>query len=229
MKLYYSDGSPFARKVRIVLAEKGLAFDSDIANGLRTADTIATPTLAVPVLEDGGLKLWESDLIIDYLLRTYPDARADAAGSAMPPLSPWLARPEHHWQDMATLATIATCASSIVNLRLMASDGITPANSDYLARQKARAERCLDWLEEAVTEEGFAPGWFSIMDIAFICPVMFCEARDVMAWRGRRKLEALVERHKSRPSLLATPINALPPLVSRYTVQRLLTEGPASP
>jgi glutathione S-transferase len=229
MKLYYSDGSPFARKVRIVLAEKGLAFESDIANGLRTPETIATPTLAVPVLEDGALKLWESDLIVDYLLRTYPDARRDAATSVEPPLSPWLARPEHHWQDMATLATIATCASSIVNLRLMASDGIAPANSDYLARQKARAERCLDWLEETVTDEGFAPGWFSIMDIAFICPVMFCETRDVMAWRGRRKLEALVERHKNRPSLLATPITVPPPLVPRYTVQRHLADAAANP
>ena len=229
MKLYYSEGSPFARKVRIVLAEKGLAFESDIANGLRTPETIATPTLAVPVLEDGTLRLWESDLIADYLLRTYPAARPGATASGEPPLSPWLARPEQHWQDMATLATIATCASSIVNLRMMASDGITPANSDYLARQKARAERCLDWLETTVTGEGFVPGWFSILDIAFICPMLFCEARDIMAWRGRRKLEALVERHRNRPSLLATPINAAPPLVPRYTVQRRLADAPAKP
>lgn len=229
MKLYFSDGSPFARKVRIVLAEKGLAFESDVANGLRTPQTIAAPTLAVPVLEDGPLRLWESDLIIDYLLRTYPDAKPAAADRAQPPLSPWLARPDRHWQDMATLAAIATCAASIVNLRLMASDGITPANSDYLARQKARIERCLDWLEETVTDDGFVPGWFSIMDIAFICPMIFCEARGIMAWRGRPRLEALVARHQARPSLLATPINTLPPLVSAYTVQRLPAADTVSP
>jgi hypothetical protein len=43
MKLYYSEGSPFARKVRIVLAEKGLAFESDVANGLRPAESASTP------------------------------------------------------------------------------------------------------------------------------------------------------------------------------------------
>jgi glutathione S-transferase len=121
---------------------------------------------------------------------------------------------------MATLAMIATCAASMVNLRLMLADGITPDNSDYMARQKTRFEKCLDWLEASVTDEGFAPGWFSIMDIALICPLIFCETRDVAAWRGRPRLEALVDRHRTRPSLLATPINPAPPLVPRYTVKR---------
>lgn len=136
MKLYFSDGLPFAHKVRIAPAEKGLAFESDVANGPRTPQTIAAPTLAVPVLEDGALRLWESDLIIDYLLRTYPNTKPASTDGTQPPLSPWLARPDRHWQDMATLAAIATCAASIVNLRPMAGDGITPANSDYLVRQK---------------------------------------------------------------------------------------------
>lgn len=178
MKLYFSNGSPFARKVRIVLAEKALAFESDVNDGLRPADV------------------------------------------ANPPLAPWLARQDFHWEDMTTLATIASCAASIVNLRLMLPDGITPANSDYLARQKTRVEHCLDWLEGKVTSEGFAPGWFSIMDIAFICPMVYCETRGVMPWRGRPKREALHERHQTRPSLLATPINILPPLVPRYTIER---------
>ncbi len=206
MKLYCSNGSPFARKVRIVLAEKGLAYETDIQDRLRPVEEALGPTLAIPVLDDGGRRLWESDLIVDYLLKTYPDAKADAA--AAPPLSPWMARPDRHWDDMTTLATLASCAGSIVNLRLMQSDNLTPENSAYLARQKTRVERCLDWLEDRVTDEGFAPGWFSIMDIAFLCPIGFCEAREIMPWRGRRKLDALFDRYRSRPSLLATPVNA---------------------
>ena len=207
MKLYCSNGSPFARKVRIVLAEKGLAYEAEIQDRLRPVDEAPGPTLAVPVLDDGGRRLWESDLIVDYLLRTYPDSRPAADMAATPPLSPWMARPDRHWDDMTTLATLASCASSVVNIRLMGSDGITPGNSDYLARQKTRIERCLDWLEQRVTDEGFAPGWFSIMDIAFVCPMAFCEAREIMQWRGRRKLDALFDRHCTRPSLLATPVN----------------------
>lgn len=220
MKLFFSSGSPFARKVRIVLAEMGLAYEADVADGLRPLSGELGPTLSVPVLEDGAHKLWESDLIVDYLLRTYPQEVARSAGT--PKLAPWLARPDRHWHDMAVLATIATCASSVVNLRLMASDGITPDNSDYLARQRVRIERCLDWLDAEATEEGFAPGWFSIMDIAFICPMAFAEARGVVEWRGRRRLDALFDRYRDRPSLKETPINALPPLKPRYTVRREL-------
>ena len=38
MKLYCSNGSPFARKVRIVLAEKGLACEVDIQDRLRPVE-----------------------------------------------------------------------------------------------------------------------------------------------------------------------------------------------
>ena len=89
------------------------------------------------------------------------------------------------------------------------AEGVTANSSPYMSRQKARVERCLDWLETQVTAEGFAPGWFSIMDLAFICPVAFGEARGVMAWRGRPRLDSLFDRFASRPSLLATPIKAL--------------------
>jgi glutathione S-transferase len=209
MKLYFSNGSPFARKVRVVLAEKGLAYEADLFDGgLRAPAGDIGPTLSVPMLRDGDLQLWESDLIVDYLLRTYPDTKAKPDMAAEPPLAPWMARPQSHWQDMKILATIASMATSIVNLRLMQPDGVTPETSPYMARQKTRVERCLDWLESEATSEGFAPGWFSIMDLAFTCPVLFGEARGVMPWRGRPKLEALVARAEARPSLQATPINA---------------------
>lgn len=210
MKLYFSNGSPFARKVRIVLEEKGLLYDKDVYDAVRPIEATLGPTLSVPVLDDSGRRLWESDLIIDYLLRTYPEARPTASEMANPPLAPWLARPDRHWDDMLTLTTIASCSDSIVNMRLMVRDDVTPENSVYMARQKTRVERCLDWLEARVTDEGFAPGWYSVMDIALFCPLAFCEARNIMPWRGRPKLEALFASCDKRPSALATPINDKP-------------------
>ena len=60
MKLHLSNGSPFARKVRILLMEKGLPFDMDIQDGLRPTSGELGPTLAIPVLEDGAVKLWDA-------------------------------------------------------------------------------------------------------------------------------------------------------------------------
>lgn len=215
MKLYYSQGSPFARKVRIVLIEKGLAFESDIAPRLRQPGELPAPGMAVPVLQDGDLALWESDIIVDYLLQTTPNPTAPAE----PPLAPFAARPDHSWQDKLTLATLATYGSTAVNLFLMNRDGVTPENSDYMTRQRTRIDQCLDWLEQQATPEGFAPGYFSLMDIAFICNATFAETRPMLPWRGRPALEALYDRHQNRPSIMATPIGPPPAPVPRSPIE----------
>ena len=71
MKLYYSEGSPYARKVRIVLAEKGLDFEGDQSHtGMSVEEHAAiNPNLQVPIFEDGDLRLFESNLILEYLLK----------------------------------------------------------------------------------------------------------------------------------------------------------------
>ena len=208
--LYFSHASPFARKIRIVLAEKGLDYEQNVSTAPRTIAEIAaiTPTLTIPVFDDGDLRLFESNLIVEYLLRTYPGLAADAPSN--PPLAPSMTRPEHHWEDAKTLAVIETFANSMVNLRFMKTAGVDAEQNTYLARQRSRADYCLDWLEARATPEGFAPGWFSIMDINLLCPVGYADARGVMPWRGRPKLEAIVDGCQTRLSVLATAINAPP-------------------
>ena len=90
-KLFFSNGSPYARKVRIVLHEKGLDYERDVYDAVRPIAAIRpnNPNLTVPMLIDGELELFESNLIIDYLLQTYPGLPPDAAS---PPLAPSLTR-----------------------------------------------------------------------------------------------------------------------------------------
>ena len=206
-KLFFSNGSPYARKVRIVLHEKGLDYERDVYDAVRPIAAIRpnNPNLTVPMLIDGELELFESNLIIDYLLQTYPGLPPDAAS---PPLAPRLTRPERHWEDAKTLATIESFAGAMVNRRLMLPEGVTPETFAYMARQQARMDSCLDWLETRATPEGFWPGTFSAMDIALVCPLAYMEARGFPSWRGRPRIDALYDRWQDRPSLLATPLNA---------------------
>ena len=140
-KLWFSEGSPFARKVRVVLAEKGLDYAKDLLNGVRPADTHRTihPGLMVPVLVDGGLTLFESNLIIDYLLRTYPE---NPPQMPRPPLASSLTRPESHWEDSKALAVLETMGNAIANFKLMRDEGATPERFPYLARHLTRIESC---------------------------------------------------------------------------------------
>jgi glutathione S-transferase len=73
--LYYTQRSPYARKVRIVLAEKQLRCElkeTDINNKSKEFLGLS-PIGKVPVLvNENGLVFWDSTLIVEYLDETYP-------------------------------------------------------------------------------------------------------------------------------------------------------------
>jgi glutathione S-transferase len=85
MKLYYSSGSPFARKIRVLLLEKNAPHDAELVdlwgrNDLKSVN----PLGKVPALRlDDGRVLVNSPLIADYVDGRFPGLRfipADAEG-----------------------------------------------------------------------------------------------------------------------------------------------------
>ena len=210
-KLYLFGGSPYARKVRILLEELGLAYEVEAFDGYPLPETIAqvNPNLMIPALIDGDLKLFESGLIATYLLETY---RPNSAPENLPPLAAAVDRAAHRWEDAKTLATLDSMTGSMVQLAYlhwcgMEATGPNLVGMDLKARHELRVHSCLDWLEERATAEGFIPGVFSLQDIALICALAWTDARLRFPWRGRPTLEALVAYHAARPSIMAT----LPP------------------
>src|SRR5262249_26868257 len=154
--------------------------------------------LLLPVFVDGDAHLWGANLIIEYLLRTYPAVGPDPA---QPPLATAMTRPDHHWGDALVLGTIETMTDSIMNLRQMKMSGIESTQVAYLQRQRDRIDCCLDWLERKATTDGFAPGEFSIMDLNLICALGNVDNHGSFEWRGRTALEAIVARYSERPSV----------------------------
>jgi glutathione S-transferase len=207
-KLLYSNGSPFARRVRVVLIEKGLPFDSDISDRVRPIEEIVphNPALQVPVLYDGDRQLFGSNLIVQYLYATYPGPPADPEN---PPLAPAITRPDRHWDDSLILTAIESMADSLVGTRLLLSAG--PVEAPFVTRQLARVRTCLDWLEERVTTEGFWPSTFSVMDMNLMFPLIYGEKRGTFDYRTGAwpTITAMIDRWQTRPSVRATPINEM--------------------
>lgn len=203
LKFYHSDFSPYARRVLIVLAEKGLTCEREKHRFAREFAELRdlNPCLLLPVLVDGETRVWGSNLIIEYLLAGYP---AVPPGSPLPPFITTMMRPDHHWRDAKVLATIETMTDSIMNLRQMKMSGLEPHDVVYLQRQRDRIETTLDWLEKEATSDGFAPGYFSIMDVNLICALGNVDIHKSFEWRGRPILEAVVDRYQARPSVAAT-------------------------
>jgi len=90
MRLYTMPGSPYGRRVELVLAEKGLAHEtialSRSDGDLETEEHLRrSPRGRVPALIDGDVTLYESQVIVEYLEERHPTPAlvpGDAAGRA---------------------------------------------------------------------------------------------------------------------------------------------------
>jgi glutathione S-transferase len=210
-KLLFSNGSPYARRVRIVLLEKGLAFESDVLDVVRPIEEIRphNPALQVPVFYDGERHLFGSNLILQYLWALYPTPRGD---NDAPPLAPAMTRADRHWDDLLILTTIEAMTDAYVNLRFLVDQNETTV--PFIGRQNERIRSCLDWLEQRITDEGFWPGTFSSMDLNLLCTLHYSDKRQpALPYRSGRwpKIVAMTERWRDRPSIAVTPVNDWPP------------------
>ncbi|SAL79639.1 glutathione S-transferase family protein [Caballeronia telluris] len=204
-KLFFTTGSPFARAVRIVLVEKGLDFEREetfTTPGVEERAKVA-PTLQVPTLVDGDLTLWDSAVIIDYLMSSYPDAPAPAG---MEPLATDYVRATESWHDKLVLATLQTFGASTTMVSQLQWSGVKHEDNVHAARCAVRNQYLLDWFETQLigAEGAFVPGVTSAQDILLTCVCQFIETRPLrLSWRspGRPKVASLVARMKRRPSL----------------------------
>jgi glutathione S-transferase len=73
--LYEHPLSPYAQKVKIALAEKGIPFTTrlpDFVGGQDEAFAAASPRLEVPALVDGDTRVFDSTIILEYLEDRWP-------------------------------------------------------------------------------------------------------------------------------------------------------------
>ena len=127
--LLFTTGSPYSRIVRVVLDELGLDYErrEEITTPTSEIRADSTPTLQVPTFWDGDIHLWESGLIVEYLLSNY-----EAPPSGDPPLAKALTRKEHHWHDHLVAASVHTLGTSATIIGQMKWGGTSIENSDYL-------------------------------------------------------------------------------------------------
>ena len=206
MKLYGHDTSPYVRRVRILLAEKGLPFERD-ADSWTKADAVVlklNPMLRVPALVDGEQALLDSKVIAGYLCERYPQA-PPAAPFGHPPMQATLGHPEHRWDDENTLLAIDAAVDSAINLFLLELDGITGAGSPYLMRQRERMRSCMTWVDGKLAGGAtFHQGVFAPLDIALVCALQWFEFRGRYPVQDHPNLVRFLTAHQHRPSVAAT-------------------------
>jgi glutathione S-transferase len=199
MKLYYSQTSPYARKVRLAAAHLGLTDAIALVAATTTpiaedpAVAAANPLGKIPALAlDDGTVLFDSRVIVEYL-----DAKA--GGGLLPPVSD----PER-WQTLR----IQAIADGLLDAALLSryEVALRPGEllwRDWLAGQGRKIDRALAALEADVKrlETGAA-----LNAIAAACALGYLDFRfPDRGWRkAAPKLGAFYDAYAQRPEMALT-------------------------
>ena len=201
MKLLYSPHSPFARKVRIVAAERGLAdriaLIAVTPNPVQRDATAAAsnPLAQVPtLLRDGAPPLSDSRVICEYL-------DALDGPELFPPAG------QQRWQALydQSIADGMTAAAQLVRHERLTRPE-TLRWTDWSDGQWQKVVASLDHFDAAVANWG---GRFDIGTIALICGLSYLDHRfgDVDWRQFRPNLQTWFDGQE-RPSLHATRLGA---------------------
>ncbi|MDE2090746.1 MAG: glutathione S-transferase N-terminal domain-containing protein [Gammaproteobacteria bacterium] len=201
MKLIGSLSSPYARKVRIVLIEKGVECPL-LLEDVWAADTKiqhSNPLGKVPCLiRDDGSALYDSRVICEYL-DSFPPA-----GSLIP--SPMAERiTTRRWEALADGVLDAG-----VLMRLEHTQREPAQRSEkWLARQRGKVMAGLEVMEKDLgTNDWCVAGRFTLADIALGCALGWLSFRlPELDWR---KTHARLGRHLDRLSLRPSFAGSLP-------------------
>ena len=204
--------SPFSRKVRITLKEKGLEFDLAVEKYWeRRQDFLAlNPAGEVPVLlEPDGLVLADSQAICEYLDEAYPDRPLFGEGAAAKAetrrVAAWF--DQKFYREVSQLLLKEKLLKRFMGMGHPDSALIRAGlqNIDYHLKYISYLSERRTWL---------AGDDFSLADIAAAAQVSCLDYLGDVPWAEHPKAKDWYARVKSRPSfrqILADHIPGLPP------------------
>ena len=200
MKLYGTPRSPFARKIRIILAEKNIACELVVTRGSTPDSPVPAlnPLGKVPTLQrDDGRALYDSPVIAEYL---------DGIGSG-PKLIPedFESRIEvRRWEALGDGVTEAIVAVNHERLEPLEKQH----NTEWFAKRQAKITLGLAMMERDLGAREWCFGdRFTLADIAVGYALGYLDfALPEVEWRSKHPaLAKLAQRLNARPSFSSTP------------------------
>jgi glutathione S-transferase len=184
LTLYDAARCPYCARVRIVLTEKAIPYEAvNVDLDERPAWIFdLNPTGRVPVLEDDGIVLPESRVIMEYLEERFPEP-------ALLPADP--------------------AARALVRVLLERFDGL--ADAYYALRRESSSQQARTALDEALDDldvvlerQPFLSGaQYGLADAGYVPWLIRAEATLGVDVRARPTLGAWLERLEKRPAIAA--------------------------
>lgn len=217
MTVYGAPLSPFVRKLRLLLAEKGLDYQLQIVAPFNQPDWFfeISPLGRIPGFRDGELSLADSSVIAQYIEEQHPETVALYGHSAAERAQiRWLEKYADY--ELAPLTTFCV----FVNRALNPTMG---KPCDEAAVQKAiedKLPRHFDYLEKTLAgNDYFVGNRLSMADLAFACQVINMEHGnaqiDAARWPGLAALQARLCQRDSVQAILPDECRMLEKLLAR--------------
>jgi glutathione S-transferase len=193
LTLYGVNLSTFTRKVRLALLEKGIPHKLEVAPMGSPKVRALHPLGKIPVIEDQGIAIPDSSVIIAYLERAYPDRPLYPAGAADLARALWL---EEYADTRLREATLTYFSEQVVKPLFQGK----PADESALAAAAGPRDEAFGYLERELPGSGFAvAGLLTVADVAIGAQLItYCQGAgtiDPGRWPGlARYLAALQAR-----------------------------------
>jgi glutathione S-transferase len=198
MKLIGSLTSPYARKVRVVLAEKKIEYEFEVDSPWTPETNVPhiNPLGKIPVLVlDDNTVLFDSRVIVEYLDNVAPNNKL------MP--APNRERTEvKRWEALADGVCDAAALIFLERKRPPKQQG-----KEWLARQEDKIVRSLEFMSTQLGEGSWCTGThFSLADIATACALGYLAFRfPEIKWREKHaNLARLFDKLSLRQSVAET-------------------------
>ena len=176
MKLYGSLTSPYVRKVRVLLKEKGIACDLIVEGPSDPAGHVVAlnPLGKVPVLvRDDGDVLFDSPLIVEYL--------DSLSGEPLIPRSG-----EERWHALRWHALAQGILDAVVARLMEVRRAPEKQSPEFITRQEAKIVAALKYADNAKKGPAYLVGdRFSIADLALGVALEYIDFRFPHDWRDQ--------------------------------------------
>ncbi len=194
MKLLYTPNSPYARKVRIVLREKGIACEeAQVVLNDGTVET-ANPLGKIPTLiVDDQTSMFDSVVIAEYLELVKTDPR-------MIPIDMWERVIVRKWESVSDGLCDVLIATVLEQRR-----PVEKQEASIITRSDNKVSATLKFVDGEIAGRTYAFGnEFTLADSALLSALGYVELRRQQLLDGFANIAAYRNTHAHRPSVLAT-------------------------
>lgn len=200
-RIHGVNASPFVRKTRVVLLEKGIDYELIPVMPIGVSEEFKkiSPLGKIPCYEDGDFTLPDSSCICAYLERAHPDPALYPSDPRAYGRALWY---EEYGDTRVVEVLTAVFFQRVVQAKFMKQD---PDEEVVREAMQERMPPVFDYLEGEVRDaDGIVGECFSIADISLASPfVNLAHAGEGVDRSRWPRLAAYVERIHARPSFKA--------------------------